>query len=170
VDQGVDQKVEQTSNGAPKAAKPPLGIFQAKCDDKGRLKLPSEIVSYLRSLAVERVFITTVDLKLIRIYSETLWESNQNLFLDAGENAKIAQDVAFIANLFGAHSEIDDNGRVLIPTELRRKLEVEGQPVWMDLYNGRINVFGKKVYDERMHRALDGLEDKVSKLEVAGFK
>ena len=159
--------VEHRSNGA---VKPPLGIFQAKCDEKGRLKLPSEIVAYLKALTVERVFITTVDLKLIRIYSETLWESNQNIFGSAGENAKIAQDVAFIANLYGGLSEIDDNGRVLIPTDLRRKLEVEGQPVWLDVYNGRINVFGKKVYDERMHRAIDGLEDKVNRLEANGFK
>ena len=62
-----------------------MGIFQAKCDDKGRLKFPSEIVGYLKALDVERVFITTVDLKLIRIYSETLWERNQNV-LAQGEN------------------------------------------------------------------------------------
>ncbi len=159
--------MEQSSNAA---AKPPLGIFQAKCDEKGRLKLPSEIVGYLKAQGVERVFITTVDLKLIRIYSESLWESNQNIFARGGETAKIAQDVAFIANLYGGLSEIDDSGRVLIPAELRRKLEVEGQPVWLDVYNGRINVFGKKVYDERMHRALDGLEDKVSRLEANGFR
>jgi len=166
----VEEALEKNSNGVPKAAKPPLGIFQAKCDDKGRLKLPSEIVGYLKALGVERVFITTVDLKLIRIYSETLWQSNQNLFAQGGENAQAARDIAFIANLYGALSDIDDNGRVLIPTELRRKLEVEAQPVWLDVFNGRINVFGKKVYDERMHRALDGLEDKVNRLEANGFK
>ncbi len=164
------EQLEQNSNGAPKAAKPPLGIFQAKCDDKGRLKLPSEIVGYLKAQEVERVFITTVDLKLIRIYSETVWEGNQKNLAQPGENTKIAQDIAFIANLYGGLSEIDDNGRVLIPTELRRKLEVEGQPVWLDVFGGRINVFGKKVYDERMHRALDGLEDKVNRLEANGFK
>ena len=163
----VQTTVEQSSNVA---VKPPLGIFQAKCDEKGRLKLPSEIVGYFKAQGVERVFITTVDLKLIRIYSETLWESNQNIFAQGGDTAKIAQDVAFIANLYGGLSEIDDNGRVLIPAELRRKLEVEGQPVWLDVYNGRINVFGKKVYDERMHRALDGLEEKVNRLEANGFR
>ncbi|HLH39122.1 MAG TPA: hypothetical protein VKX39_08230 [Bryobacteraceae bacterium] len=127
-------------------------------------------MGYFKAQGVERVFITTVDLKLIRIYSETLWESNQNIFAQGGDTAKIAQDVAFIANLYGGLSEIDDNGRVLIPAELRRKLEVEGQPVWLDVYNGRINVFGKKVYDERMHRALDGLEEKVNRLEANGFR
>jgi MraZ protein len=166
----VDETVGQNSNGVPKVVKPPLGIFQAKCDEKGRLKLPSEFATYLKALGVAKVFITTVDLKLIRIYSETLWESNQNLFENAGDNAEIAQDVAFIANLYGAYSDIDDNGRVLIPTELRRKLEIEAQPVWLDIYNGRINVFGKKVYDERMQRALVHLGDKVIALEKKGFR
>jgi len=151
-------------------AEPPLGIFSAKCDDKGRLKLPAEFVAYLKALDVEKVFITTVDMKLARIYPKLAWESNQNLFENAGEDAEIAQDVAFIANLYGAYSEIDANGRVLVPTELRRKLELENQTVWLDYYNGRINAFGKKVYDERMQRAMVNLGDKVKTLEKKGFR
>jgi DNA-binding transcriptional regulator/RsmH inhibitor MraZ len=148
---------------------PPLGIFAAKCDDKGRLKFPADFLTYLKAMAVEKVFITTVDLKLVRIYSKEVWERNQNLFQSAGDDAEIAQDIAFIANLFGAYSTIDDSGRVLVPTELRRKLEIEGQTVWMDYYNGRINVFGKNVYEERMQRAMVNLSDKVKAFEKKGF-
>ena len=160
----------ETSSQQSRAAEPPLGIFSAKCDDKGRLKLPVEFVAYLKALDVEKVFITTVDLKLARIYPKQAWESNQNLFENAGEDAETAQDVAFIANLYGAYSEIDPNGRVLVPTELRRKLEIEGQTVWLDYYNGRINAFGKKVYDERMQRAMVNLGEKVKTLEKKGLK
>ncbi len=158
------------TNGQISTVEAPLGIFQAKCDDKGRLKLPAEFATYLRGLNVDKVFITTVDLRLARIYPKTVWESNQNLFDAAGDDAEIAEDVAFIANLYGAYSEMDDAGRVLIPTDLRRKLEFEGQPVWLDFYRGRINVMGKKIYDERMQRALVGLTDKVKALEKKGFK
>src|SRR5271166_6726102 len=104
-------------------AEPPLGIFQARCDDKGRLKLPANFFEYLKALSVDKVFITTVDMKLARIYPRKVWESNQNLFATAGENAEIAEDVAFIADLYGADSEIDAQGRILVPTELRRALE-----------------------------------------------
>ena len=151
-------------------AEPPLGIFTAKCDEKGRLKLPAEFVAYLKALDVEKVFITTVDMKLARIYPKKAWESNQNLFENAGDDAEIAQDVAFIANLYGANSEIDPSGRVLVPTDLRRKLELENQTVWLDYYNGRINVFGKKVYEERLQRATVNLGDKVKALEKKGLK
>lgn len=152
------------------AAEPPLGIFQARCDDKGRLKLPSKFFEYLSALGADRVFVTTVDMKLARIYTQKVWERNQSLFENAGDDAEIAQDVAFIANLYGGESEIDSQGRVLVPTELRRALEIESQPVWLDYYNGHINVFGKKVYEERMQRALVNLNDKVKTLEKKGLK
>lgn len=148
----------------------PLGIFQARCDDKGRLKLPADFFEYFKALNVDKVFITTVDMKLARIYPKKVWQSNRNLFGSAGEHTKIAQDVAFIANLFGAESEIDGQGRVLVPTELRRKLEIEASPVWISFFNDRIDVFPKKVYEERMQRAMVDLEDKVELLETKGLK
>jgi MraZ protein len=162
--------VAENSKPTPVPAEPPLGIFQARCDDKGRLKLPAVFAEYLKALGVDKVFITTVDIKLARIYPKRVWESNQNLFENAGEDAELAQDVAFVANLYGGDSEIDAQGRMLVPTELRRALEIEAQPVWLDYYNGRINVFGKKVYEERMQRALVNLGEKVKALEKRGLK
>jgi len=151
-------------------AEPPLGIFTAKCDEKGRLKLPAEFVAYLKTLEVEKVFITTVDMKIARIYPKRTWESNQILFENAGDDTETAEDVSFIANEYGASSEIDGSGRVLVPTNLRRELELESQTVWLDYYNGGINVFGKKVYDERKHRATVNLAEKVKALRKKGFK
>lgn len=149
---------------------PPLGFFQARCDDKGRLKLPAAGFEYFKALGISTVFITTLDMKLARIYPKTVWESNRNFFGSAGDDARIARDIAFIANLYGAESEIDAQGRVLVPQELRRKLELEGQPVWLDFYNGRIDVFGKKIYEDRMQRAMVDLEEKVALLETKGLK
>jgi MraZ protein len=148
----------------------PSGIFQAKCDEKGRLKLPAAFASYLKSIGVEKVFITTLDQRVARIYPKPVWESNLNFLDGAGEDSEIAEDVAFIANLYGAYSEIDDVGRVLIPTELRRKLDFEKQPVWLDFFRGRISMFGKNIYEERYQRATVGLTDKVKTLEKKGFK
>jgi MraZ protein len=162
--------VEENPDSRSNTAEPPLGIFQARCDDKGRLKLPSKFFEYLSALGVDRVFVTTVDMKLARIYTQKAWERNRSLFENAGDDAEIAQDVAFIANLYGGESEIDSQGRVLVPTELRRALEIESQPVWLDYYNGHINVFGKKVYEERMQRALVNLNEKVKTLEKRGLK
>ena|SRR5579883_3002811 len=148
----------------------PSGIFTAKCDDKGRMRLPSEYLAYLKSLNVNKVFITTADQRSARIYPKPVWESNQNFLDNAGEDTEIADDVAFIMNLFGAYSEIDEVGRILFPTELRRKLEFEKQQIWLDYQRGRFNAFGKAIYEERLNRATANLADKVKALEKKGLK
>ncbi len=149
---------------------PPHSIAQARVDDKGRLKLPAEFLEYLKKLDVDKVFITTMDLQLARIYPISVWKSNETLFANAGDLAEQAEDVAYIAKYYGGDSEIDAQGRVLVPTELRRKLALEAQPVWLDCYHGRINVASKAVHEGRLNRALANLGDKVKTLEKKGLK
>jgi len=152
------------------AVEPPHSIAQARVDDKGRLKLPAEFLEYLKKLGVEKVFITTVDLELARIYPISVWKSNENLFSNAGDLAELAEDVAYIAKYFGGDSEIDAQGRVLMPAELRRRLSLESQSVFLDCYNGRISVAGKSVHEARFHRAMANLGEKVKTLEKKGLK
>jgi DNA-binding transcriptional regulator/RsmH inhibitor MraZ len=149
---------------------PPLGIFEAKCDDKGRLKLPVRFAMFLKHSDVSRVFITTIDLRSARIYPEKVWESNQNFFDAPGEDAEQAEDISFIANLYGDFSTLDEHGRVLVPSNLRRKLEFEKQSVWLENYRGHINVHPRKVYDERMARAMVGVAEKAKALDRKGFR
>ena len=149
---------------------PPHSIAQARVDDKGRLKLPSEFLEYLKKLGVDKVFITTLDRQLARIYPISVWKANENLFADAGDLAEAAEDVAYIAKVYGGDSEIDAQGRVLMPAALRRVIEIESQPVFLDCYNGRINVASKGVHEERLNRATANLGEKVKTLEKKGLK
>src|SRR5258708_1421753 len=155
----------------PVEAEPPHSIAQASVDDKGRLKLPSEFLEYLKSMGFTRVFITTVDLRLARIYPLPVWKSNLNLFESAGENAAAAERLAFLAKVFGGDAEIDSAGRVLLPVKLRETLGLEErQPVWLDVYNGRINVVGRKIHEERMQLAMASMADDLRTLEKLGLK
>ena len=149
---------------------PPHSIAQARVDDKGRLKLPAEFLEYLKKLSVDKVFITTVDRELARIYPISVWKANENLFANAGDLAELAEDVAYVAKVFGGDSEIDAQGRVLMPAALRRELALESQTVYLDCYNGRINVAGKTVHEERINRAFANLGEKVKTLEKKGLK
>ena len=149
---------------------PPHSIAQARVDEKGRLKLPAEFLEYLKKLGVDKVFITTLDRQLARIYPISVWKANENLFADAGDLAETAEDVAYVAKVFGGDSEIDAQGRVLMPAALRRVIELESQPVFLDCYNGRINVASKSVHDERVNRAMANLGEKVKTLEKKGLK
>ena len=42
--------------------------------------------------------------------------------------------------------------------------------MWLDVYQGRINVVSKKVHDERMQLALASMSDDLKTLEKLGLK
>jgi DNA-binding transcriptional regulator/RsmH inhibitor MraZ len=152
------------------AVEPPHSIAQASVDDKGRLKLPEKFLEYLEAIKVTQVFITTFDLRLGRIYPLPVWKRNEELFYNAGENAAAAERLAFLAKVYGGDAEIDKSGRVLLPVKLREALGLEKQPVWLDVYNGRINLVTKKIHDERMQLATASMADDLRTLEKLGLK
>jgi len=76
-------------------AEHPHSIAQASVDEKGRLKLPAEFIEYLEALKVTRVFITTFDLRLARIYPMRVWEVNEKLFENSSDPA--AERLALLA-------------------------------------------------------------------------
>ena len=57
-----------------------------------------------------------------------------------------------------------------LPAKLRETLGLEKQPVWLDVYNGRINVVSKKIYDERMQLALASMADDLKTLDKMGLR
>jgi MraZ protein len=158
------------ANPRPAPVEPPRGTYQARVDEKGRLKLPAVFQQYLTDLGETKVFVTSLDVRIARIYPISVWKENEILFEAASDDPEAVEDVAFIANDLGADSDIDSQGRVLVPTELRRMLGIENQPVWLDCYKGRINVYGKDVYEQRKARALTNSGDKLKALERLGFK
>ena len=72
--------------------------------------MPAEFFEYLKALQVEKVFITTVDRQVVRIYPIPVWKSNEGFFDNAGEMAELAEDVAYVAKYYGGDSAIDRRG------------------------------------------------------------
>lgn len=151
-------------------AEPPRGIYPARVDEKGRLKLPAIFQQYLTDLGEKRVFVTSLDVRIARIYPISVWKENEILFDTATDDPEAAEDVKFIANDLGADSEIDGQGRVLVPQELRQMLSLENQTVWIECQKGRMNVYGKEVYEDRKRRAYENAADKLRALEKKGLK
>ncbi len=148
----------------------PHSIGQASVDDKGRLKLPAEFAEYLEKCGVTKVFITTVDFRQVRLYPLSLWQHNENLFDDAGEDSGRAERLARLAKHFGGDAEIDKSGRVLLPALLRQEMGLEKQAVVVDVHRGRLNVVSKKIHDEDIQAAKATLLEDLKALEKRGFK
>jgi MraZ protein len=160
-------------NGSISTATPveaPRGFLSARVDEKGRLKLPAAIKQYLDALGEQKVFVTTLNGSTARIYPISAWLQTEDMLEEAGEDADAREDVAFVAYHFGADSEIDPQGRVLVPTDLRRKLKLENEQVYLRCFKQRIDVIGREAYEQRLTNAMEGIGEKVQGLEKKGLR
>jgi MraZ protein len=160
-------------SGQPNSASPveaPRGFLSARVDEKGRLKLPASVVQYLEGFGERKVFITTLNGATARIYPISVWRETERLLEEPGEDTEAKEDVAFIAYHFGSDDEMDGQGRVLVPTELRRSLKLENEQVFLRCFKQRIDVIGREAYEQRLARAMDGVGEKLGGLEKKGLR
>ncbi len=155
---------------SPKRVEAPRGTLNGRVDEKGRLKLPAAVVQYFGALGEQKVFVTTLNTSTALIYPISVWRETENMLQEPGEDADVRADVAFIANHYGEDVEIDGQGRVLMPTTLRRDLDLEKDEVYLVCYKQRIEVFGSRVYSARFDAAKTNLADKLKVLEKKGLR
>lgn len=155
---------------SPKALEAPRGTLSGRVDEKGRLKLPAAIAQYLGGFGETKVFVTTLDISTALIYPISVWRGTEAMLQEPAEDADARADVAFIANHYGEDTEVDAQGRVLLPTTLRRDLELERDDVHLLCFKQRIEVIGSKVYAARLEAAKSGLSEKLKALEKKGLR
>jgi MraZ protein len=162
--------VEDGPTATASPQEPPRGFLTARVDEKGRLKLPAAIAQYLAAAGEQKVFITTLNASTARIYPISAWRETEKMLEQAGDDADVREDIAFIAYHFGADSEIDPQGRVLMPAELRRELKLENEQVYLRCFKQRIDVIGREVYERRLAKAMEGIGEKLQSLEKKGLR
>jgi MraZ protein len=140
---------------------PPLGAYPAHVDEKGRLKMPVTFKEYLESMEDGRLFVTTTDKRIAKLYPISLWKENLKKLADlAIENPVLAKSMSITARHYGDDARLDAGGRVMLPTNLRRFLSLEAQEVWMDATpEGCINVYSKAEYESQLRKAEGLLEE-----------
>ena len=161
---------ENAQSGRPAAVEAPRGTLSGRVDEKGRLKLPTAILQFLEALGERKVFVTTLNTSTALIYPISVWRETEKMLQEPGEDADLRADVAFVANHYGEDVEVDGQGRVLMPTTLRRDLELEKDDVHLLVYKQRIEVFGSKVYAQRLEGARADLGAKLKALEKKGLR
>jgi MraZ protein len=163
--------VEQDGQASPPPlVEAPRGTLNGRVDEKGRLKLPAAVAQYFGALGEQKVFVTTLNTSTALIYPISVWRETENMLQQPGDDADLRADLAFVANHYGEDAEIDAQGRVLMPTTLRRDLELEKDDVHLLFYKQRIEVFGSKVYGQRLEAAKTNLADKLKALEKKGLR
>ncbi len=161
--------MSESSENPVSKPEPPFGIRKTTVDDKGRLKFPVEYLEYLKELGISRLFCTTLDLKLARIYPIEVWRRNEKLFREGGTHTKSANRLAFLAEAHGDAADVDSAGRLLLPAKLREVLGLEKQPVYLRVFKDRIDLMTQKAYDECMTASTANAADDLETLEALGL-
>ena len=162
---------EVEDKAKPTPVEPPRGSVSAHVDDKGRLKLPVNFQEYLGAIGDDKLYVTSVDDRIARIYPISVWQQNEKILEDlATSDPDAAEALFFVANDYGAEAKLDPQGRVTLPTDLRRAMTLENQEVRMDWSQGAINIYSKAEYEARKRRAKEGLADKLKAAKMKGFK
>jgi MraZ protein len=139
-------------------------------DDKGRLKLPVPFQQFLGALPEKRLFATSLDRRTARIYPISSWRETENSWAGLKDSlAKAAKTAKFNARDLGADSEMDGQGRVLLPPELRRALAIENQSVRIYAEKGHIEILSEAQYEEQRRAAEEAAAASVETLELAGL-
>lgn len=148
---------------------PPRGMTPARVEPKGRLRLPDPVVSYLKKFGDVPVFITSLDGVTARIYPLPVWEHNEKLLQESGPNSSESNHIYFLAMLYGQECSIDPNNRVILPTNLRRDLELEGKEVWLDCMKGRVTILNDSQMKAKFEAARKAAPAALESLESKGL-
>jgi MraZ protein len=156
-------------NQTPKP-EPPDGMYPARMDDRGRVKLPTAFQEYLASLENKKLYVTSLDRRIARIYPIQLWRETKKKLEDETENADAAENLYFNALDLGSEAEMDNQGRVLFSPELRRELAMEDQPVRVYGFAGMIEVLNGTIYDKRKEKAILTTDADRAAMKTRGVK
>ena len=133
------------------------GSQQAKIDEKGRLKLPTGFRSYIDATwKTASVYLTCDDSAgtYVRVYPLPVWESIEQKLLTMPSSDLARRRFHRWTAMYGQEGEIDAQGRVLIPPQLREYAQL-GRDVVLAGAGDRFRIWNKELFHQVDHE--DGL-------------
>ncbi|MCP2520040.1 hypothetical protein NLD30_06290 [SCandidatus Aminicenantes bacterium Aminicenantia_JdfR_composite] len=103
------------------------GKFISVMDKWGRVRIPKALQRIIEVKYGNEVFITTVDVRDVRIYPLSEWELIEKKMRKQYKENRIIQKVMERTAFFGLVGKIDKQGRILIHKLLREKIKLEGK-------------------------------------------
>ena len=97
----------------------------------------------------ERLFITSFDGRIARIFPLSVWQKMETLLFEDRENPEWAADLSLTADKFGGDAEVDAQGRVLMPALLRRNWAWRISRWCCGISRARFMVYSNHEFEER---------------------
>jgi MraZ protein len=148
---------------------PPRGMSPVRLDERGRMKLPVPFKAYLDQFPEKKLWVTSLDRTIGRIYPLLIWRETEK-FLDAmTEDPELAERLAFNAADLGEELELDGQGRLIIPVALRKQLGIEDQTVRLRVFRGYIEILSESMYTELLSASSSSSKDDLVKATKMGM-
>jgi MraZ protein len=110
------------------------GSHLARVDEKGRLKVPAEFKRLFDEKYGQSFFITSFDGERAEIFPMPEWEKIEATMAERPSSDEKTRFLNF-TNYFGGVVEMDSQGRLLLPQNLREKAGLEGELAVLGLQN-----------------------------------
>jgi MraZ protein len=114
------------------------GSAPARVEDKGRLKIPTVFRAVIQDQQGPDVFVTSLTGECVRIYPMQVWLAIERKLSQVPASLPARMKFLDRVNYFGQSSELDSQGRIVIPQHLRDSASIAGE----------VRVFGRIDYLE----------------------
>ena len=105
------------------------GSASAKIDEKGRLKIPTDLRRTFQDQYGEEVFLTSVQGTSVFVYPLPVWEEIEARLAALPSTDRAKQRFLERVSYFGQQGRLDGQGRVVIPPILRESADMQGDVV-----------------------------------------
>ncbi len=105
------------------------GNPKAKLDERGRLKMPAEFKAFIEKKYgkdFNAFYITSQDGETAEIYPMPEWQQQMGKILKMPKSHRARMKLLASYNLFGDRADMDPQGRLQFPEELRNSAELTG--------------------------------------------
>jgi MraZ protein len=103
------------------------GNYTARMDDKGRLKIPTGFRRKIEEKYGSEVYVTSLTGKSVQIFPLREWEIIEQKVALLPNNEAARQLYVMRTSFYGQETEIDNQGRILIPQLIRKDAETYGE-------------------------------------------
>jgi len=140
------------------------GNYQARVDEKGRLKIPAAFLESLREYG-NQFFVTSENGEFVRIYPMRFWNEIEEKLAKLSSHNRTKQKFLTRMNYYGQVVELDGQGRLLIQQVLREAAQMKGEVdvlgtlTYLDVWNHArfLETMSKSPITEEDEKTLDAL-------------
>ena len=97
------------------------------------------------------------------------WKEAEKLLQEPGDDFSERQDLALVASSYGKDDELDAQGRLTLPGDLRKELGLEKDETRLRCYQGHLKLVSSQEHERRLEAAKTNLDDKLKALQKKGL-